>query len=201
MIAPTVKPPVVVLDACILYPAAQRDLFMWLAAGGVVRAHWTDEIHEEWMRNVERDYAISRDVLERVRALMDRTAGDALVRGYRRYEKWFRKTDTKDRHVAAAAFAARKRTGAEQVTIVTWNLKDFDRKELAAVGLMAENPDAFLCHLLARSPGEVVNAFFRMRDNLRNPPKSSRECIETLAAQGLKAFSRIIGESIGKHKS
>ncbi len=47
-------PPVVVLDACVLYPAAQRDLFMWLAADGVVRAHWTDEIHEEWMRNVVR---------------------------------------------------------------------------------------------------------------------------------------------------
>jgi len=60
------KPPVIVLDACVLYPAAQRDLFMWLAAGGVVRAHWTDQIHKEWMRNVERNYGISRDVLERV---------------------------------------------------------------------------------------------------------------------------------------
>jgi hypothetical protein len=39
-----------------------------------------------------------------------------------------------------------------------------------------------------------------MRDNLRNPPRTSRECIETLAAQGLKAFSRLIGESIGKRK-
>jgi hypothetical protein len=46
------KPPVIVLDACVLYPAAQRDLFMWLAAGGVVRAHWTDDIHPEWINSL-----------------------------------------------------------------------------------------------------------------------------------------------------
>jgi len=194
-------PPVIVLDACILYPAAQRDLFMWLAAGGVVRAHWTNEIHQEWMRNVECDYGISRDVLERVRTLMDRAAGEALISGYRRYHKSFPKTDAKDRHVAAAALAARKRSGAERATIVTWNLEDFDRKELAAVGLVAENPDAFLCRLLAISPEEVAAAFSRMRDNLRNPPKTTRECVETLAAQGLTAFSRMIGVWMDKNRS
>ena len=194
------KPPVIVLDACVLYPAAQRDLFMWLAAGGVVRAHWTDEIHDEWMRNVERDYGISRDVLERVRTLMDRAAGDALISGYRHYERRFPKADAEDRHVAAAALAARKRSGTEQATIVTWNLKDFDRKELAEVGLVCETPDAFLCRLLEKSPNEVVSAFFRMRDNLRNPAKTTRECVEKLAAQGLKAFSRMIGELIGRRK-
>jgi hypothetical protein len=60
-------PPVVVLDACVLYPAAQRDLFMWLAAGAAIRAHWTNDIHDEWMRNVARDFGVARDVLERVR--------------------------------------------------------------------------------------------------------------------------------------
>jgi len=195
------KPPVIVLDACVLYPAAQRDLFMWLAAGGVVRAHWTNEIHEEWMRNVGRDYGISRDVLEHVRSLMDRAAGDALISGYRRYERRFPKTDAKDRHVAAAALAARKRSGAGRATIVTWNLKHFDRKELAAVGLVCETPDAFLCRMLEKSPEEVCSAFFRMRDNLRNPAKTSRECVETLAAQGLKAFARMIGESIVKRRA
>jgi hypothetical protein len=36
---------------------------------------------------------------------------------------------------------------------------------------------------------------FWMCNNLRNPPKTSRECVDTLAAQGLKAFSRMIGDS------
>lgn len=184
--------PVVVLDACVLYPAAQRDLFMWLAAGGAIHAHWTNEIHDEWMRNVEHDYGVDRSVLDRVRRLMDRAAGDALIGRYRQHERLFPKTSTKDRHVAAAAVAARKHSGADIVAIITWNLKDFDRRELAAAGVIAENPDVFLCRLFADSPDNAVVAFIRMRDNLRNPPKTTRECADTLAAQDLKKFARLI---------
>jgi hypothetical protein len=185
-------PPVVVLDACVLYPAAQRDLFMWLAAGGAIRAHWTNEIHDEWMRNVAREFGVARNVLERVRNLMDRAAGDALINHYRRHEHLFPNTDAKDRHVAAAAVTARNRSKVNTVTIITWNLKDFDRKELAAVGVVAESPDTFLCRLLSDSPEDVIAAFMRMRDNLRNPTKTTRECADTLAAQGLKRFARSI---------
>lgn len=67
------------LDACVLYPAAQRDLFMWLAAGGAIRAHWTNQIHDEWMRNVARDYGVARSELEKIAQLMNRAAGDALI--------------------------------------------------------------------------------------------------------------------------
>ncbi len=56
-------PPVVVLDACVLYPAAQRDLFMWLAAGGAIRAHWTNEIHDEWMRTNTMPAGVGGDAL------------------------------------------------------------------------------------------------------------------------------------------
>ena len=188
--------PVVVLDACVLYPAAQRDLFMWLAAGGAIHAHWTNEIHDEWMRNVSRDFGIPRDVLERVRGLMDRAAGDALIGRYRQHERLFPKTDSKDRHVAAAAVAARKRTGASVATIITWNLKDFDRSELAQTGVVAENPDDFLCRLLNNSPQSTVAAFARMRDNLRNPTKTTRDCADALAAQGLKKFAGLISATL-----
>lgn len=189
-------PPVVVLDACVLYPAAQRDFFMWLAAGGVIRAYWTNEIHDEWMRNVARDYGVAGSVLERVRKLMDRAAGDALISHYRQHERLFTKTDAKDRHVAAAAVAARKRSKMNIATIITWNLEDFDRKELAKVGVAAATPDAFLCRLLSDSPEEVMAAFVRMRNNLRNPPKTTRECADTLATQGLKNFAALISVAL-----
>ena len=190
-------PPVVVLDACVLYPAAQRDLFMWLATGGAIRAHWTNQIDEEWMRNVERDYGIARSVLQRVRQLMDCAAGEALISRYRQHERLFPKTHVKDRHVAAAAVAARKLSGASSVTRVTWNLKDFDRKELAQAGLIAESPDSFMCRPLASSPEDATAAFIRVRDNLRNPRKAMREYAETLAAQGLVKFAAAIVAALG----
>lgn len=93
---------------------------------------------------------------------------------------------------AAAALAARKRAGTNMVTIVTWNVRDFNREELSATGLRAENPDTFLCRLLADTPADVVGAFLCMRDNLRNPAMTSEECAATLAAQGLKQFARLI---------
>ena len=188
---PALRPPVVVLDACVLYPAAQRDLFMWLAATGNIRAHWTDEIHEEWMRNVAQDFGIARPVLERVRSLMNEAADDALIRGYRRHKQLFPLTDASDRHVAAAALHARQRAMVENVTILTWNIKDFDRAELSAVGLSAVTPDVFLTELIHESPEAVRAAFDLMRENLRKPKKTFDECLDSLAAQGLKRFSEV----------
>jgi hypothetical protein len=94
--------------------------------------------------------------------------------------------------VAAAALAARKRARTSGVTIVTWNVREFNREELLIAGLRAENPDTFLCRLLEDTPADVVAAFLHMRDNLRNPTKTSAECADTLAAQGLKLFARSI---------
>jgi hypothetical protein len=44
-----------VYDANILYPAPLRDLFIRVAQAGLVRARWTETIHEEWIRNVLKD--------------------------------------------------------------------------------------------------------------------------------------------------
>ncbi len=79
------------------------------------------------MRNVERDYGVDRRILDRVRSLMDRAAGDALITRYRQHERLFPKTDRKDRHVAAAAVAVRKHSDADIFTIITWNLKHIAR--------------------------------------------------------------------------
>lgn len=65
----------VVYDACVLYPAPLRDLLMHLALTDLYRARWTDEIHEEWIRNVLRSRPdLTREQLDRTRALMDHCA-------------------------------------------------------------------------------------------------------------------------------
>ncbi|WP_348814901.1 hypothetical protein NFG57_17995 [Halomonas sp. H10-59] len=43
---------VVVYDACVLYPAPLRDLLMCLATSGLFAARWTEQIHDEWTRNL-----------------------------------------------------------------------------------------------------------------------------------------------------
>jgi hypothetical protein len=42
----------VVYDACVLYPATLRDLLIELAVSRIFLAHWTDTIHDEWIRNL-----------------------------------------------------------------------------------------------------------------------------------------------------
>ena len=60
-------------DACVLYPAPLRDLLMHLALTDLYRAKWTNEIHDEWIRNVlaNRD-DLSQESLVRTRDLMNK---------------------------------------------------------------------------------------------------------------------------------
>lgn len=54
---------------------------MYLALTDLFRARWTDAIHEEWMRNVVRDYPdVTRAKTERVRDLMNAHVRDCPTR-------------------------------------------------------------------------------------------------------------------------
>lgn len=45
-------PVTAVYDACVLDPAPLRDLLIRLTQADHVRAHWTKQIHDAWVRNV-----------------------------------------------------------------------------------------------------------------------------------------------------
>lgn len=67
-------------DACVLYPGPLRDLLMHLALTDLYRAKWTDEIHDEWIRNVLANRVdLTKEMLERTRSLMNRHVRDCLV--------------------------------------------------------------------------------------------------------------------------
>src|SRR4029077_11814279 len=94
----------VIYDACVLYPAPLRSFLMYLAATNLFRARWTDEIHEEWIRNVRNDYPdITRKQTERVRDLMNQAVIEPLVTGYESRIGELVLPDADDRHVLAAA--------------------------------------------------------------------------------------------------
>src|SRR5437879_4076956 len=115
-----------IYDANILYPAPIRDLFIRLAQAGLVRAKWTETIHEEWMRNVlMNNPRLSAERLARTRTLMDEAVRDCLVTGHEELIAPLSLPDPDDRHVLAAAIYA----GAD--VIVTCNLRDFPTETLA----------------------------------------------------------------------
>ena len=121
-------PVTAVYDANILYPAPLRDLFIRLAQAGLVRARWTETIHDEWIRNVLKDNPqLSAERLARTRTLMNEAVRDCLVTGYEDLIESLSLPDPDDRHVLAAAI----RAGAE--VIVTYNLEGLSRRDARPV--------------------------------------------------------------------
>lgn len=169
-----------VYDACVLYPAPLRDLLMRVAMTDLFRARWTDQIHEEWIRNVLKNRQdLSRSQLERTRELMNEHVRDSLVTGYEALIDCVELPDADDRHVVAAAI----RAGAS--VIVTFNLKDFPDATLDPLGIEPQHPDEFLTHLLDLNPGRFCSAVKRQRAGLKNPPQTVDQLLATLEHQGL----------------
>lgn len=172
--------PIAVYDANVLYPAQLRDLLMRLAIHDVVRPHWSEQIHDEWMRNVHADYDdVTWGDLEHTRRQMDKALPDACVEGYQNRISNLSLPDPDDRHVLAAAV----HIGADY--IVTFNLEDFPESELDSYGIEAIDPDTFACLLMSRREGRVIHAASQHRNSLRHPPLSPDEYLAVLRNAGL----------------
>ncbi|MCE9555164.1 MAG: PIN domain-containing protein [Planctomycetes bacterium] len=180
-------PATTIYDANILYPAPLRDLFIRLAQAGIVRAKWTETIHDEWTRSVLKDHPdLSAERIARTRSLMNEAVRDCLVTEYEDLIESLSLPDADDGHVLAAAI----RVGAKG--IVTFNLKDFPSEELARFDIEAIHPDTFVVELLDVAPEVVCAVVKRQREALRNPPKSVDELLATLEGQGLpRAVARL----------
>jgi hypothetical protein len=72
-----------VLDACVLYPASLRDLLLTLSVDGVYGARWTDDIQNEWIRNLMINRPeLSPAALGRTAGLMNDAIDDARITNY-----------------------------------------------------------------------------------------------------------------------
>lgn len=177
--------PVAVLDANVLYPAQLRDLLMRLSVNGLFRAHWSDEIHNEWMRNLvaNRDN-ISWEVVERTRDLMDEALPGACVDGYKRHINRLSLPDPDDRHVLAAAIEI------EAEFIVTCNLGDFPSNVLRQEGVDACHPDDFVIELYHGQPLEVIAVVKELRASLSKPPQTPEQLLDHFRRGGLKRVAK-----------
>ncbi len=163
-----------------LYPAPLRDFLIELACAGLFRAKWTNEIHDEWIRNLLlKRPDLSEQQLNRTRDLMNAAVMDAMVEGYESLIPSLQLPDLDDRHVLAAAI----RSGAD--AIVTFNLKDFPVADLAPYEIEVLHPDEFLHHQIGLDRAAVVVAAQRCRARLKNPPVTAQAYLARLADQSL----------------
>ena len=162
---------------------------MQLALTDLFRARWTDQIHEEWMRNVLKQRPdLTLFQLTRTKELMNSHVPDCLVTGYESLIPSLELPDADDRHVLAAAIKG----GAD--VIVTFNLSDFPQASLEGYGIEAQHPDDFICDLIDLKPARVTAAAETCRQRLKNPPKTIDEYLEILLKQGLSISVSMLRE-------
>ena len=169
------------LDACVLYPAPVRDLLLYLAAGGLYKPFWTDEINHEWVRNLllkRRD--LKEKSLHAAVAAMNAAFPDANISDYSDLISMLYLADKNDRHVLAAAIKS------ESDFLVTWNVKDFRYDELGRFSLEVQTPDYFISRLIEMNREAAYKAFIAQVNNLKNPPMAPSQVLQTLNKNGLK---------------
>ena len=167
-------------DANVLYPSGLRNFLMHLALTGIFRAHWSAEVHDEWIRNLLKNRPdLTPDKLDRTRQLMEKALPEAMVTGYEHLIDSIELPDRNDRHVVAAAIHCRASV------IVTLNLGDFPAEALRRFSIEAQHPDDFILALLENSPDRVTDAARTHRLSLTNPAKTSDEYLAELEVQGL----------------
>ena len=174
------EPSVAIFDACILYPFHLRNIVVQAAVDRLVEARWTDEIHDEWIRNVAAGaLAVPIERLQNTRRLMNEAVPTATISGYEDHVPAVNLPDPKDRHVVAAGIAACASI------ILTWNLRHFPAKELKKFGLRRETPDAVLAELYDKIPELTISSLANARRNLNKTPVSASDFVNILDGQKL----------------
>jgi hypothetical protein len=168
----------VLYDANVLYGIVLSDLLVRIAARGVVRARWSQEIADEAIRNLTEERPDDEPRFKRRLAMQADGVPDALITGHQDLVEGLKLKAVSDRHVLAAAI----RGGAE--VIVTFNLRHFPPAELKPFGIEAQHPDEFLLNQLNLDPKGVINDLLTMSAMRKSPVKTPGSLLETIRAAG-----------------
>jgi predicted nucleic acid-binding protein len=181
------KPSIAVFDACVLYPFHLRNILVQVAVDRLVEARWTDEIHDEWIRNLVVNMpTVPVERLQTTRQLMLQVLPKAMVTGYQKYVQAIILPDPGDRHVVAAGIAA------NASIIITWNLRDFPDGELNKFGLQCQTPDTFLSDLYDKVPDLTLGSLSNARENLSCSRTAASDFIHILNNQKLGQLAKRI---------
>ncbi|MBZ6391857.1 MAG: PIN domain-containing protein [Pantoea dispersa] len=170
----------VVFDACVLYPSPLRDLLMHLGLTDLCQPKWSDDIQDEWTRNLlANNPEYKEEKLARTVRLMNTALPDANVTNYQPIIDGLNLPDPDDRHVLAVAIKS------QSEIIVTANLKDFPAEILSPYGIEAMHPDEFIVDLLDLNASHVFKAVNRARTSMSKPPMNVDDYLDCLFRQQL----------------
>ncbi len=181
-------PPIVVYDACVLFPAPLRDLLVRMGVKRLVRVRWSDEILDECFHAIlSRRPDLDMSALARTRELMTEVLPHSLVTDYEQHIAALNLPDPNDRHVLATAIAS------NATTIVTSNIRDFPFEELSTLSIRAIHPDDFVSAFIESHPDTIISIVREQAGALRNPPHTIIELIDKLRACSLtKSGSQLL---------
>jgi predicted nucleic acid-binding protein len=166
---------IVVLDACVLYPAPVRDLLLSFADEDLYKPKWTESIQDEWISNllINRPDLKKEQLLRTVDA-MNSAFPDSNVENYSSLISTVILPDEDDRHVVAASIRCKADA------IVTYNLKDFPSSVMEKYDIEIHHPDTFLSDIYDLNPGKAGDAFKKLVNRLRNPPMKPKDVLSSL---------------------
>lgn len=161
------------LDACVLYPLATRDLLLRGAERYLYEIRWSEKIIQEVKRNLVDD---QRCTERQARYLTDQMASafpEAVVTGYERLIEGMT-NDAADRHVLAAAIAA----GAD--VIVTDNVRHFPSTACEPYGIEVQTADEFLSYSFDLAPEVMGDIFLQQVRDLGRPVLDAASAVTSL---------------------
>jgi predicted nucleic acid-binding protein len=184
----SLRPPILFLDANVLYSACCRDLLIEASLAGQCHCRWTAEILAEVRGALMRARSDLRP--NQVRRLFDllasacpeaqvrcRPAGDDHLPTMR---------DPADAHVVRGAWEA------QADIILTFNLRHFPCRVLGPFGLVAMTPDAWLCAQAVIDSATLTEVAERCRRRLTRPHLSRTDHLEALRRSGLRRFAAFL---------
>ncbi|MBN1174337.1 MAG: PIN domain-containing protein [Micromonosporaceae bacterium] len=175
--------PVILLDACVLFPNYLRDTFLTLAEEELFRPAWSAAILAEVRRNVLAKRQVNPQAFDRTLEVMNAAFPLAMVHGWEPVVPELELPDLDDRHVLAAAIAGGARS------VVTFNLGDFPAASLRPHQVDVVHPDTVLLECLDLAPALVLRGLSRQIGRCRRPPMDLQALLVRLDRCGVPNFT------------
>jgi hypothetical protein len=180
---------VALLDASVLHPWVVCDLLLRLAERRLYRPAWSEAILDELVESLVERMPEREERFRRRREHMEAAFAEAMTRRPERFASAVPPAvDEGDRHVVAAALAARADV------IVTDNIRDFAPDDLAEVGLLVQTADEFLIHQWWLDPSGVVEEIMAMAASTARPSLTARQVLQSLGRH-VPEFAALVAAS------